>query len=76
MLTWARRNRALFSTFFHFFVGIGPELGLFDPLFTPYTWSGDYASARAFSPFPSALLDVSVGPGLPKWQGGGACLGA
>jgi len=69
MLRWARPNRVLFSTFFHFFVGIGPELALFDPLFTPYAWSGAYASAGAFPPFPSALLHASIGPGLPKWQG-------
>jgi len=68
MLRWVRPNRALFSAFFHFFVGIGPELALFDPLFGPYTWSGAYAPTSAFRPFPSALLHASVGPELPKWQ--------
>jgi len=68
MLRWARQNWAPFSTFFEFWVGIRPEFALFDPLFTPYTWSGAYASASAFPPFPSALLHASVGPGLPKWQ--------
>jgi len=48
MLTWARPNRALFSTFFHFFVGIGPELALFDPLFTPHACRCDDASAGDF----------------------------
>ena len=48
MLRWARPNRALFSTFFHFLVGIGPELGLFNPLFTPYACRCDDASAGDF----------------------------
>jgi len=69
MLRWARPNRALFSTFFHFFVGIGPELALFDPLFAPYACRCDNASAGVFRPFPSALLHASRGRGLPKWQG-------
>ena len=68
MLRWARPNRALFSTFFHFFVGTYPELALFDPLFVPVILALLHASAGGFWPFPAALLHVSVGPGLPKWQ--------
>jgi len=74
MLRWARHFWALFLTFFEFLVGIGPELALFDRLFVPYACRCDDASAGAFRPFPSALLHAFVGPGLPKWQGGGACL--
>jgi len=68
MLRWARRNWALFSTFFAFLVGIGPELALFDPLFAPYACRYDDASVSAFRPFPSALLHASIGTRLPKWQ--------
>jgi len=68
MIRWVRPNWALFSTFFAFLVGIGPELVLFDPLFGPYACRCDDASAGAFPPFPSALLHASVGPRLPKWQ--------
>ena len=50
MLRWARPNRALFSTFFHFLVGIGPELALFDPLFVPYACRCDDALAGVFPP--------------------------
>jgi len=50
MLRWARRFLALFSTFFEFLVGIGPELALFDPLFAPYACRCDDASAGVFPP--------------------------
>jgi len=49
MLRWARPNRALFSTFFHFFVKTCPKLALFDPLFAPYACRCDDASVDVFS---------------------------
>jgi len=50
MLRWARRNRALFSTFFHFFVETCPQLALFGPLFAPYACRCDDASGAVWSP--------------------------
>ncbi len=69
MLRWARPNRAPFSTFFEFLVGIGCKLALFDPLFTPYACRCDDASAGVFPPFPSALLHAFVGPGCQNGSG-------
>jgi len=69
MLRWARHFRALFSTFFEFLGGIGPELALFDPLFAPYACRCDDASARVFSPFPSALLHASAAPDCQNGSG-------
>jgi len=51
-----------FFDFFHFLVGIGPELALFDPLFAPYVCRYDDASVGVFPPFSSALLHAFVGP--------------